>query len=125
MKVLVFGSRKWLSQRAVERELSKLPPGTVIIHGAAPGADNIAGYVAEQLGFVVRKYPANWTLFGRGAGPIRNRQMLEEEHPHPDGTTFDLAICFHEDPNLGVGSADMRTCLLKAEPAIPLEIFAE
>lgn len=121
MKVLVFGSRKWLSQKAVERELKKLPPGTTIIHGAAPGADNIGGYVAKQLGFKVRAYPAKWDLHGKGAGPIRNQEMLDKEHR--EGEFYDKAICFHEDPNLGIGSADMRRRLEAADPPIPLEIF--
>lgn len=121
MKVLVFGSRKWLSQKAVERELSKLPPGTTIIHGAAPGADNIGGYVAKQLGFTVRSYPAQWEKHGKGAGPIRNQEMLDKEHREDE--RYDKALCFHEDPNLGVGSADMRRRLEAADPPIPLEIF--
>ncbi len=125
MKVLVFGSRKWLSQKAVERELKKLPPGATIIHGAAPGADNIGGYVAKQLSFTVRAYPAQWGKYGKGAGPIRNQEILDKEHPHLDGTFFDKALCFHEDPNLGVGSADMRRRLEAADPPIPLEIFRE
>ena len=45
MKVLVCGSRKWLEQKPIERELRKLPPGTIVVHGACRGADNIAGYV--------------------------------------------------------------------------------
>lgn len=122
-KLLVFGSRKWLAMKNIERELIKYPPGTTVIHGAAPGADNIGGDVARQLGFVVRSYPAPWKTMGKGAGPIRNQQMLDEEHPHKDGSFFDRALCFHEDPNLGTGSADMRRRLEKASPFIPIEIF--
>jgi YspA, cpYpsA-related SLOG family len=106
MKVLVFGSRKWLDQAVIERELRKLPPGTTVIHGGAPGADNIGGYVAETLGFTVRVYPALWSKHGRGAGPIRNQTMLDREHLETD--PFDHAICFHTDPGLGIGSKDMR-----------------
>lgn len=32
----------------------------VVVHGAAPGADIIAGNVATQLGFDVESYPAKW-----------------------------------------------------------------
>lgn len=121
MKVLVFGSRKWVEQGIIERELSKLPHGTVVVHGAASGADNIGGYVATKLGFEVRPYPADWGRFGLGAGPARNQKMLDEEHlPHEP---LDLALCFHEDPNLGKGSADMRDRIAKASPAIELRVF--
>ncbi len=121
MKVLVFGSRKWLEQSVVERELKSLPAGTIIVHGAAPGADNIGGYVAARLGFEVRAYPADWNKYKLGAGPVRNQQMLDEEHV--PGEPIDLALCFHEDPNLGKGSADMRDRLATANPSIELRVF--
>ena len=123
MKVLVFGSRKWMNQGAVERELKRLPPGTIVVHGAAPGADNIGGYAASRLGFEVRPYPANWKEHGPAAGPLRNQQMLDEEHPDKQGVVLDLAICFHEDPHLGKGSKDMRERIQLAEPAIELRII--
>lgn len=122
MKVLVFGSRKWVKQEVIERELKKLPSKTVIVHGAAPGADNIGGYVAAKLGFEVWPYPADWDKHGKAAGPIRNQRMLDEEHTQEKGF-FDLALCFHEDPNLGKGSADMRERILNVDPSIELRVF--
>lgn len=119
MKLLVFGSRKWLNQKAVERELAKYPKDTIIVHGAAPGADNIAGFVAELQGKPVRPYPANWTKFGLAAGPIRNQEMIDKEHlPHE---SIDRALCFHEDPNFGVGSKDMKARCDKA--GIEVDVF--
>lgn len=123
MKVLVFGSRKWLDQQSVERELTGFPVGTIIVHGAAQGADTIAGYVAKRLGLEVRSYPANWSKDGKAAGPIRNQRMLDSEHPDKDRMALDQAICFHEDPNLGKGSADMAARLKKGSPEIPLRII--
>lgn len=122
MKVLVFGSRKWMKQAVVEREMKKLPPGTIVVHGAAPGADNIGGFVGQKLGFEVRPYPADWQTHGKAAGPIRNQKMLDKEHTKDRGF-FDLALCFHEDPNLGKGSADMRERILNVDPPIELRIF--
>lgn len=121
MKVLVFGSRKWVDQAVVERELKKLPPETVLVHGAAPGADNIGGFVGKQLGFEVRSYPADWERYGRAAGPIRNQQMLDAEHPDKAGVHLDLALCFHKDPGLGIGSADMNRRLEKA--SVEVRVF--
>jgi hypothetical protein len=123
MKILVFGSRKWVNQGAVERELAKLPPETVIVHGAAAGADNIGGYVAKRLKFEVRPYPADWMTHGKAAGPQRNQRMINEEHPDSDGMFFDLALCFHEDPGLGKGSHDMHKRLLNLDPPIEIRIF--
>lgn len=103
----MFGSREWVDQGPIERELKKLPPGATVIHGACRGADNIAGDVAARLGFTVRAYPAQWEQHGRkAAGPRRNQQMLEEEHLPKE--PYDFALCFHKDPGLGVGSKDMK-----------------
>lgn len=123
MKVLVFGSREWVEEKPIHRELSKLPPETIIVHGAQRGADNIAGYVAEKLGFEVRPYPADWDRLKLGAGPVRNAKMLAKEHPDPAGVFFDLALCFHKDPGLGKGSKQMRGLLDEAEPEVELRIF--
>lgn len=110
-----------MDQGIIERELTKLPSKTIIVHGAAPGADNIGGYVATKLGFEVRPYPADWARLGLGAGPVRNQKMLDKEHLPEE--PLDLALCFHEDPNLGKGSADMRDRLVKATPTIELRVF--
>lgn len=123
MKVLVFGSRKWVEQVPISRELDLFPPGTIVVHGKARGADNIGGYVAKQRGLEVREYPADWEQYGKAAGVVRNQKMLDEEHPDKNGIYFDVALCFHEDPNLGKGSADMQARLEKADPPIEIRVF--
>ena len=122
MKVLVCGSREWVEQAPIERELRKLPPGTIIVHGACRGADNIAGYVAKLLGFEVRPYPADWDFYGPSAGILRNKKMLDKEHPDKAGVRIDKALAFHRDPNLGKGTKDMVKRLKQAE--IPYEVLA-
>ena len=123
MKALVCGSREWVEQAPIERELRKLPPGTIIVHGGCRGADNIAGYVAKQLGFEVRPYPVpkgDWQRFGPAAGHIRNQRMLDEEHLKREG--IDRVLAFHKDPGLGKGTRDM---VRRSEAAgIPVERFA-
>jgi hypothetical protein len=103
--------------------LRELPPGTVVIHGDAPGADRIGGFVAELLDFPVRKYPANWSLYGLLAGPTRNQEMLDKEHTESE--PIDRAFCFHEDPKLGKGSKDMKIRLDNASPPIPVQVFIQ
>jgi hypothetical protein len=34
------------------------------------------------LGIPVQPVPADWTTYGRAAGPIRNQRMLNEYHPN-------------------------------------------
>lgn len=52
-----------------------------MIHGAAPGADRLAGNLAAMMGHNVEAYPADWDTYGRAAGGIRNAQMLREGKP--------------------------------------------
>ncbi len=61
-----------------------IKPGDILIHGCAAGADLLSEYTFRQLlgkNFTVERYPANWHLHGKRAGPIRNRQMLEQGKP--------------------------------------------
>lgn len=122
MKVLVSGDRNWISQKPIEDRLKLLPPGTIIVHGDAAGVDSIAGYVAKILGFEVRAYPA--LANGRtwpSAGPLRNAEMLEKEHPDKDGVPIDLALIWHRQADLHKGTRDMHGKLLKADPKIVIE----
>jgi hypothetical protein len=68
----------------------------VIVHGAAVGADQMAGSWARSRGVAEAAFPADWGRDGRAAGPIRNQRMLDEGRP-------DLVVAF---PG-GRGTADM------------------
>lgn len=67
-----------------------------LIHGDAPGADQIGDAWARRHDIPVLRYPALWKIHGRAAGPIRNQQMLDEGYP-------DVVFAF---PG-GRGTADM------------------
>ncbi len=120
MKILVCGPRIWLEQRPIEQVLQQFPPGTVLIHGGARGADSICGYVAERLGFEVRAYPVDHALDGPwpAAGHFRNARMLRSEHPHAAGSHVDVALVFALAETLSKGTANMAEKLRKAEPTI-------
>ena len=97
MRVLVCGGRRygnpnlpdWERERAtVWRYLGYLDTRVkAIIHGAAAGADSIAGEWARENGIPEEAYPADWERHGTRAGYLRNVQMLEEGKP-------DLVIAF-------------------------------
>lgn len=99
MKVLVCGDRNWLGWAAIQRELERLPEGATIIHGAARGADTIAATLGVRMGLTVKAVPAHWESFGRAAGPIRNKWMLDMEP--------DLVLAFHGDIRQSKGTANM------------------
>lgn len=87
MKVLVCGSRDWSDERPIRRLLEAYGPGTVVIHGAARGADAIADAVARGVGFDVEPYPVDWPPPGSPrfrfaeAGHARNLLMLTSGKP--------------------------------------------
>jgi hypothetical protein len=73
-----------------------LPTDIVIIEGDAPGADSAAADFAVVHFCQLETYPAQWSKYGAAAGPIRNKQMLDEGKP-------DLVVAF---PG-GKGTANM------------------
>lgn len=84
MRVLVCGGRDFNDVEFIHRTLdalSRLREFDVMIHGAAPGADSLAGAWAKHHNMPVEVYPADWQKYGKRAGPIRNAQMLREGKP--------------------------------------------
>lgn len=99
MRVLVCGGRDYTDREAVFAALDRLHAERgvdVVIHGDAAGADTQARLWAVARGIAHHPYPAEWEKHGRGAGPIRNQEML-------DGGKPDGVVAF---PG-GRGTADM------------------
>ncbi len=48
----------------------------IILSGHCTGTDTMAEKYAQDNGFGLEIYPAQWNLYGRSAGPIRNEQMV-------------------------------------------------
>lgn len=100
MRVLICGDRNWTASEPIATLLSLCPPDTVVIHGAARGADTIAGRLAAEFGFAVEPYPADWNKYGKAAGPVRNTLMLIKGKP-------DEVHAFHNDIDKSRGTRDM------------------
>jgi YspA, cpYpsA-related SLOG family len=107
MRVLVCGSRTWLTKEPIKKALEQLPKDTVLIEGEARGADILSRIVAEELGFKIERYPAEWSKYGLAAGSIRNQEMLEKGKP-------ELVLAFHQDILNSKGTKDMITRAMKA-----------
>ena len=113
MKLLICGDRNWRQEAPIRKVLERYDPSDVtVIHGDARGADRMAGRIADEMGFSVEAFPAEWEKYGRAAGPIRNRQMLKEGP--------DLVIAFHADIESSKGTKDMLAISTKA--GIPNEL---
>lgn len=88
MRLLITGSRLWDAPDLIHDELDifstlardEHQPIT-LVHGAAKGADTIAGQWARaraDIGWPITEetHPADWDKYGKRAGMIRNRHMI-------------------------------------------------
>lgn len=128
MNILICGDRHWTNREKIAQHLRIIKrcwdlqgatehPIPTIIHGAARGADTIAGQEAQKLGFAVKEFSVSsedWAHYGRGAGPIRNQLMLDEGRP-------DLVLAFHSNLTESRGTKDMVNRAMLAQ--IPVEVI--
>jgi len=92
----------WPQQRVAAELLARSSGRLVhlLLHGGARGADAAIGRAAQQLGWSSAVMPAQWQLHGRAAGPIRNRELLQQAiakavaHSSPGCLTSVLVVAF-------------------------------
>lgn len=104
--ILITGSRDWTDQDIIRNALTEFSDRKVlVIHGKCKGADIIAGNIAEKLGFDISSSPADWKTFGRAAGPIRNKKMVDETLEYKKMGINTVVLAFHDslDNSKGTG----------------------
>lgn len=79
-RVVVTGGREYDNGAAV-RAVLELEPIAELAAGDATGADSLALTWAKHANVPHRRYAADWKKYGRKAGPIRNREMLDDFKP--------------------------------------------
>ncbi len=84
LRIIICGGRHFDDYRTLEAEVNKkleedgiLPTEVEIVSGHCQGADMLGERYAKEYGCSLRVYPADWTKYGRAAGPIRNKQMVD------------------------------------------------
>ncbi len=111
-RLVVAGSRDFTDEALLNRELDQLladKPSVTIISGTAKGADRLGEKYAEEHGYTVERFAAEWEKYHRGAGPIRNEKMVE---------TADAVIVFWD--NQSSGAKNIIECARKHQ--IPCKI---
>ena len=91
-----FDEMYWIL-KIIINELDIRPIQSTIIHGNSRGADKIAGYVGRNLEFNIEVYHANWDKYGKAAGSIRNREMVN--------SGVDLVLAFPIGSSYGTRNA--------------------
>lgn len=116
MRIIVCGSRDFEDEDAVRDALLEHTTPyqrwqVTVVHGAARGADHMAEVAATDLEFSIERHPADWTSFGKSAGPRRNAEMA--------GLGADLCLAFWDGRS--PGTAHMVTVATQA--GIPVRII--
>jgi hypothetical protein len=120
VKILVTGSRDWTDRVLLAEALWQAAlkqSEVVVVHGAARGADTLAGDIAHGRGWTPVPVPADWDQHGKAAGPIRNRQIWKE---HPD---IDVVLAFVTDWAESKGTKDMLSVTASKATASRVAIY--
>lgn len=96
MKIAIIGSRSFNDEVEFNNALAKLlldieTPLTVI-SGGATGTDALATKFAHKNGYPLIEYKPDWKKYGRGAGLVRNTQIITES---------DMVIAFWDGVSKG------------------------
>ena len=98
MKVIVAGSRNFHDSNFIYKKLdflfSKIS-SIEIVEGGCRGVDLIAKQYAKDRSLPYKEFPANWEVYGKKAGPIRNEQMAL----YADGL-----VAFYDGKSAGTGN---------------------
>lgn len=79
-RVVVAGTRKFDDYKRLSYELDKFLKGkenVTIVSGTARGADRMGEQYAAEHGIKLERFPAEWGIYHKGAGPIRNMKMVQ------------------------------------------------
>lgn len=134
MIVLVTGSRAFGDPDRVEKELRNVIESDPwerfeVVHGDYPtGADTQAAEALDRINeefnqngwppVAHTRMPANWTRYGKLAGPMRNKAMVDHVTASPGEK---LCLSFWETGELNKGT---RNCVAYAlEAGLPVERF--
>jgi hypothetical protein len=112
MIIAVIGSRNFADYKLLETTLAVLPEITQIVSGGASGADSLAEIYAKQHQIPLVIFKPDWKQFGKGAGIVRNRQIIE---------AAEMVVAFWDGASKGTASS-MAFATKKGIPIITVKI---
>lgn len=104
MKIAVVGSRTfsdYILLKSVLNLAAKYGFVTEIVSGGAQGADSLAKKYAQEHNVSYKEFPAQWDIYGKSAGFIRNKLIVEY---------CDMVIAFWDGKSRGTND----TSIIKA-----------
>ncbi len=100
-RIVIAGCRTYTryaeAKKAIYRHLGSFKPDDTIIllSGGCRGADQLGERFAKEEGLQIEYHIPQWEKYGRAAGPLRNKQMIEK---------CDAVICFWDGKSKGTAS---------------------
>lgn len=91
MKIAIIGGRDFNNYDMVKETMSQYSP-TAIVSGGARGADSLARKYVTDNNIQLIEFLAEWDKYGRGAGFIRNKDIVANS---------DLVIAFWDGNSRG------------------------
>jgi hypothetical protein len=113
VRVAIIGSRNFTDWERFQSSMSglNLTP-TVIISGGAKGADSLAEQWARLNGIATEVFLPDWKRYGRGAGMIRNQQIID---------SCDIVVAFWDGSSPGTRNS-IGLAKQKGIPVIHIQI---
>jgi len=109
-RVAIVGSRCYPDEDDVFSYVHELPSDTVVVSGGAEGPDTWAEKAAKRRGMLVVIYRADWSLFGKAAGFIRNATIV---------ANADRVVAFWD----GQSNGTHHTIGLAQKRGLPVEVY--
>ena len=101
MKLAIIGSRTFNDYALLQQSLETYRPKiTLVVSGAARGADSLGEQWAKQNGIGTKVFPADWDKYGKRAGFIRNEDIIKNSDcviafwdGESRGTAHSISLC--------------------------------
>lgn len=102
-RVIIAGSRDFDNYNLLENSVKNILKDyedIEIISGTAKGADSLGEIYAKENNIKLKQFPAQWNLYGKQAGYIRNKQMAKYSI---EDNSIGILIAFWDGVSKGTG----------------------
>lgn len=111
MRIGVVGSRTFEPEAKVRQFIKTLPREWEIVSGGANGPDIWAETEARELNMPTNIHYAQWNLYGKRAGMIRNGLIVDDS---------DIIIAFYDGSSKGTRDTIKKAVMVK-KPVITIQ----
>lgn len=94
-----------------------------IVSGHCEGADRLGERFAAEHGVPVKLFPADWKKFGKAAGPIRNKQMVDYISDFPNSIVLGFVSVNSKGTKNTIKQAQAKGILTVEIPYSPSEVL--